>query len=68
MAPVADAGAAVMSLMPYQKPPGPGGADAKNTNIIKRQPGTIAGVIVPTRGGRLPLPRQYLPILWLAAG
>jgi hypothetical protein len=54
--------------MPYQKPPNPDGADAKNTNVIKWEPGTFAGAIVPICGGRLPLPRQYLPILWLAAG
>jgi hypothetical protein len=53
--------------MPYQFA-NPGDADAKNTNVIKREPDTIADAIVPTRSGGLPLPRQYLPILWLAPG
>ena len=61
MAPVADAGAAVMSLMPYQRPPSPGGADAKNTNVIKREPGTIAGVIVRSAVGDYPYPGNICP-------
>jgi hypothetical protein len=58
----------VATFRDHALPPNPDGTDAKNTNVIKREPDTIAGSIVPIRGGRLPLPRQYLPILWLAAG
>jgi hypothetical protein len=46
----------------------PGGADADNAKVNKREPGTVADAVVVSHGGRLHLPRQYLPILWLAAG
>ena len=64
---IAVADAAVMSLMLSNGRHTPGGADADNTKVVKPEPGTIAGAIVVSRGGRLP-PRQYLPILWLAPG
>jgi hypothetical protein len=47
----------------------PAGSDSKdNTKVIKQEPDTVDGAIVPICGGRLPLPRQYLPTLWLAPG